>query len=158
MRDLLFNRDYRPLGRYEYEDYRGYQSRGQTYYGRDESTASAPKYGTQGSATQDRYSGSTFAKSGGFNDSKYKNKSGSYNDSSIATPGGDRTPRSFGSGKPPEAAPPAAAASGPSPPRSMPRPSSPPRRFGEVAATQFLSPRLRQQHHQRRRPPRRTAT
>ena len=98
MRDLLFNRDYRPLYRGEYEDYRGYQSRGQTYYGRDESTASAPKYGTQGSATQNRYSGSTFAKSGGFNDSKYKNQSGSYNGSKYATPGGDRTPRSFGSG------------------------------------------------------------
>jgi hypothetical protein len=125
MRDLLFNRDYRPLQRGEYEDYRGYQNRGQTYYGRDESTASAPKYGTQGSATQNRYSGSTFAQKGGFNDSKYKNQSGSYNGSKYATPGGDRTPRSFGNGSSrPQASPPRSA------PRSMPRPSSPPRRFG----------------------------
>ena len=132
MRDLLFNRDYRPLQRGEYEDYRGYQNRGQTYYGRDESTASAPKYGTQGSATQNRYSGSTFAKGGGFNDSKYKNQSGSYSGSKYATPGGDRTPKSFGngSGSRPQASPPASRSFRPSPPRSAPRPSSPPRRFG----------------------------
>jgi hypothetical protein len=133
MRDLLFNRDYRPLPRGEYEDYRGYQSRGQTYYGRDDRTASAPKYGTQGSATQDRYSGSTFARKGGFNDSKYRNQSGGYNSSKYATPGGDRTPKSFGSGgnsRRPEATAPPSRSYRPSPPRSMPRPSSPPRRFG----------------------------
>ena len=61
MRDLLFNRDYRPLGRYEYEDYYRYRERNQTYYGRDDSNGAAPKYGTQGTATQNRYSGSTFA-------------------------------------------------------------------------------------------------
>ena len=46
LRDLLWGRSYRPLPSGEYENYRSYQSRGRTYYGRDES-ASAPKYGTR---------------------------------------------------------------------------------------------------------------
>ena len=75
MRDLLFNHSYRPLGRYEFEDYRSYQSTGRTYYGRDEA-AGTPRYGSQGTATADRYSGSSYAKSGGFKDSKYASKSG----------------------------------------------------------------------------------
>ena len=94
MRDLLFNHDYRPYDRYEYYNYRTYYDRRQTYYGNEGS--SAPKYGTAGTTTQERYSGSTFAKSGGFKDSKYASKPGGYSDSKYATPGGDRTPKSFG--------------------------------------------------------------
>jgi len=41
MRDLLFNRGYQPVERGEWEGYRTYHSRGQTYYGQD-SGASAP--------------------------------------------------------------------------------------------------------------------
>ena len=41
MRDLLFNHQYRPLDRYEWEGYRTYQSRGQTYYGRTHARATA---------------------------------------------------------------------------------------------------------------------
>ena len=131
MRDLLFNRDYRPLDRYEYEDYRNYRQRNQTYYGRDTATGATPKYGTSGTATQERYSGSTFSKSGGFKDSKYASKPGRYRDSQYATPSmrdpnGDHSGRTFGSGasRPlsPRMAPRAA-------PRSMPR-SSPGRTFG----------------------------
>lgn len=70
MRDLLFNRDYRAPDTREWENYRSSQRRGQTYYGRDETTQ-APRYGTTGSATQSRYSGSTYARRGGFSDSKY---------------------------------------------------------------------------------------
>jgi hypothetical protein len=126
MRDLLFNRDYRPLDRYEYENYRRYEDRRQTYYG--EGTGGGQKYGTAGSTTQDRYSGSTFARGGGFKDSKYASKSGSYGSSKYASPGGDRQGQTFGKH---EAAPPPARSYRPTPaPRpSMPR-SSPGRSFG----------------------------
>jgi hypothetical protein len=132
MRDLLFNHQYRPFERYEYYDYRTYQQRNQTYYGRDTETSS-PKYGTAGSTTQERYSGSTFAKGGGFKDSKYASKPGGYRDSQYSTPmarqpGADHGPRKFGSGS--SAAPPPSRSYRPSPsPRpSMPR--SPGRSFG----------------------------
>ena len=45
MRDLLFNRSYRPLDYREYHDYYTYRQRNETYYGRDTATQ-APKYGT----------------------------------------------------------------------------------------------------------------
>jgi hypothetical protein len=120
MRDLLFNHQYRPLDRGQYEDFRGYQSRGKTYYGRD--------YGTQGQATRERYSGSSYAQSGGFRDSKYASKPGGYRDSKYATPG-NTAPKQFG--RRPDAAPPSYRPS----PRSSPRPSMPRsmpsgRRFG----------------------------
>jgi hypothetical protein len=130
MRDLLWNHQYVPLDRYEWEGYRTYYSRGQTYYGGGTgATQSAPRYGTQGSATQSRYSTSTFAQKGGFKDSKYASGSGgSYSNSKYATPGGDRTPKQFGTGSRSDgqrASP---------PPASRPRPTyrapSPPRRFG----------------------------
>ena len=44
MRDLLFNRDYRPLDRREYQDYRTYRQRNQTYYGRETPHRARPKY------------------------------------------------------------------------------------------------------------------
>ena len=47
MRDLLFNRSYRPLDYREYHDYYTYRQRNETYYGRDTATQ-APKYGTSG--------------------------------------------------------------------------------------------------------------
>lgn len=101
LRDLLFNHDYRPLDRYEWDGYYGSRRSGQTYYGRDEEH-NAPKYGTAGSSTQDRYSGSTFAKSGGFRSSEYASHSGSYSGSKYATPSSrlpesERGARSFGS-------------------------------------------------------------
>lgn len=95
MRDLLFNYRYQPLPRYDYDQYRDYRSRGQTYYGRDEAS-SAPKYGSQGTTTADRYAGSSYAKSGGFRDSQYASKKGNYRDSQYATPGGSSTPKRFG--------------------------------------------------------------
>ena len=131
LRDLLFNNRYTPVDRYDWEQYRTYRSRGQTYYGRDAGAGqSAPKYGTQGTTTQDRYSGSTFAKRGGFRDSQYASKGGSYSGSKYASPGGDRSPRQFGGGsrrEEPHAAPPPRYR--PSP-RPSYRPPSAPRRFG----------------------------
>jgi hypothetical protein len=134
MRDLLFNHDYRPLGRYEWEGYRDYRSSGRTYYGRDESYGQAPKYGTQGTSTQSRYAGSTFAKSGGFKDSPYASKSGGYRDSKFASPNAanpnaDHSPQHFGSGSSqPHSAP---SAPRPSSPRPSYRPPSGARRFGK---------------------------
>jgi hypothetical protein len=125
MRDLFFNHQYRPLDRGQYEDFRSYQSRGQTYYGRD--------YGTQGQATRERYSDSKYAQGGGFRDSKFASKPGKYRDSDYATPSGQTAPRKFGtgggSGSSPSYRP---APSRPSSPRPSfsPRPSSPGRRFG----------------------------
>jgi len=118
MRDLLFNHDYRPIDRYEWDGYRDNWSRGRTYYGSDPSNHNAPRYGTSGTSTADRYSGSSYAKSGGFKDSKYASKSGNYRDSKFASPNAsnpnaDHSPQHFGSG------------SGSSAPRSAPRPSSP---------------------------------
>ena len=139
MRDLLFNRNYRPLDYREYHDYSTYRQRNETYYGRDTATQS-PKYGTSGTATQEHYSGSTFAKGGGFKDSKYASKAGGYRDSQFSTPmardpNADHSPRKFGSGsrasEMPHAAPPPSRSYRPAPTPyrpSMPRSSG--RSFG----------------------------
>jgi hypothetical protein len=127
MRDLLFNRSYRPVDPYDYYGYRTYQERRQTYYGETPGSGGA-KYGTGGATTQERYSGSTFAKGGGFKDSKYASKPGGYSSSKYASPGGDRQGQSFGR----QSSPPASKSFRPSPAPSrpsMPR-SSPGRSFG----------------------------
>ncbi len=139
MRDLLFNHSYRPLDYREYHDYTTYRQRNETYYGRD-TTTQAPKYGTAGTATQERYSGSTFAKGGGFSDSKYASKAGGYRDSQYSTPSArdpnaDHSPRKFGSGsrpaEQPRAAPPPSRSYRPSPTPYRPSmPRSPGRSFG----------------------------
>jgi hypothetical protein len=128
MRDLLFNRNYRPLERGDWDGYRSSQNSGQTYYGGD---SGGQRYGTNGSTTQKSYSGSTFAQGGGFRDSKYANKSGSYRSSPYASPSardpGSSAPRTFG--KTPSS--PAPRTFRPSPaPRSFSMPRSAPRRFG----------------------------
>ena len=137
MRDLLFNHSYRPLDPYEWEGYRASQRNGQTYYGRD-TASGTPKYGTQGTATQDRYSGSTFARGGGFRDSQYASKSGSYRNSPYAGPaarqpnGPEAAPKRFGRlDNEPHAAPPPSRGFRPAPSRpSFRPPSGVGRRFG----------------------------
>jgi hypothetical protein len=133
LRDLLFNRSYRPIDRYDWDGYRGSSQRGQTYYGRDEQVGGAPRYGSQGTATQERYSGSSYARSGGFRDSQYASKSGSYRNSPFSspaarTPGGSSEGKRFGQAAPPSR-------SYQPPPRPSPRPSFRPpsvgRRFGK---------------------------
>lgn len=133
MRDLLFNHSYTPLGRSEWDDYYSYQRRGQTYYGHDETINSAPKYGTQGSTTQDRYSGSTYAKGGGFKNSPFASKSGSYRNGPFSSPNAsnpnaNHAPQHFGNGASPAPSAPRYRPSAPSPRPSF-RPSAP-RRFG----------------------------
>jgi hypothetical protein len=131
LRDLLFNHSYRPLPRDDWEGYRTYRDRGQTYYGRDYES-NAPKYGTNGTTTQDRYAGSTYGQSGGFRNSPYASKSGSYRDSPYATPGArnpgeDSSPRTFGRNRP--SAPPERSFH-PAPRPSFRPPPSAGRRFG----------------------------
>jgi hypothetical protein len=132
MRDLLFHGSYRPIDYGEWRDYRTYQSTGRTYYGND-AVAGLPKYGTQGTATADRYSGSTFGKSGGFRNSQYASKSGNYRDSHFATPNAgnpdaDHSPKRFGSGGGKPAEP--HFTPRPAAPRPTFRPPSVGRRFG----------------------------
>jgi hypothetical protein len=135
MRDLLFNHSYRPLEYREYHEYYTYRQRNETYYGRDTATQ-APRYGTSGTATQEHYSGSTFAKGGGFKDSKFASKPGGYRDSQYSTPmakdpNADHSPRKFGSGSGPAAAPPPSRSYRPAPAPSRPSmPRSPGRSFG----------------------------
>jgi hypothetical protein len=100
MRDLLFNHSYRPLPQDDWDGYRYSRERGQTYYGRD-FESEAPKYGTNGTVTQDRYAGSNYARSGGFRDSPYAAKPGGYRSSPYSSPSarnGDEesSPRVFG--------------------------------------------------------------
>jgi hypothetical protein len=129
LRDLLFNHNYRPFDSYEYEGYRTERSRGRTYYGNDPERGT-PKYGSQGTATQDRYSGSKYAQSGGFRSSQYASKPGGYRDSQYASPsmrepGFGNAPKSFGrSGGAASPAPRAA----PAPHSYRPAPSRPPMR------------------------------
>lgn len=131
MRDLLFNHSYRSPMPYDYDGYYSSRRSGQTYYGKE--------YGTSGAATQERYAGSTFGKSGGFRDSQFASKSGGYRDSKFSSPSArdpnaDHSPRRFGSGSRPDeprAAPPPPRTYRPSPaPRPSSRPSSPGRSFG----------------------------
>jgi hypothetical protein len=133
LRDLLFNHYYRAPEPFEYDGYWSSRRSGQTYYGR-ESAGGAPRYGTQGTATQDRYAGSTFAHGGGFRDSQYASKSGSYRNSPYAGPGArapggvEAEPKRFG--KSGGAAPPARGfRPAPSRPSFRP-PSGMGRRFG----------------------------
>jgi hypothetical protein len=132
LRDLLFNHNYRPFDRYEWEDYRSYSIRGQTYYGHD-AASNAPKYGSQGTATQKGYSSSNYAKSGGFRDSQYASKSGTYRSSqyaspSVRDPNADHSPKTFGHSSPPSAPPARTYRPAPAPSRSPSR--SPGRSFG----------------------------
>jgi len=129
LRDLLFNHSYRPLPRDDWDAYRSSQSRGQTYYGRD-AESGAPKYGSRGSATQERYSGSTYAQHGGFRNSPYASKSGSFRDSPYASR--EAEPRSFGRNASPGGGPRAEPEHSfhPSPRPSFRPPSGGGRRFG----------------------------
>jgi hypothetical protein len=126
MRDLLFNRGYRPIDPYDYYGYRTYYERRQPYYG--EAPGGGFRYGTGGATTQERYSGSTFAKSGGFKDSKYASKPGGFGSSKYASQGDNRSGQSFGR----QASPPSDRGFRPSPAPSRPSAprSSPGRTFG----------------------------
>ena len=134
LRDLLWNHNYRPFDRYEWDGYYSSRSSGHTYYGRDEASGGA-RYGTAGTATQERYSGSTFAKSGGFKDSQFASKSGGYRDSKFASPNArdpnaDHGAKTFGSHPAEPHVTPPSRSYKPSTPRPSFRPPSSGRSFG----------------------------
>ncbi|HUP05053.1 MAG TPA: hypothetical protein VMU19_13750 [Bryobacteraceae bacterium] len=130
LRDLLFRHDYRPIERGDWDSYRDYQTRGQTYYGHDEG---GQRYGTQGSATQQRYAGSSYAQGGGFKDSQYASKPGGFGSSRYASPSGGEPGKSFGRNSSPESGhfspPPRSFHPAPAP-RSFHMPSGGGHRFG----------------------------
>ena len=70
MRELLWNRDYRPVVVDDFNAYRTARRAGQVYYGQ-QTPASPPQYGTHGSFTQTRYAQSRYAQAGGFKNSLY---------------------------------------------------------------------------------------
>ena len=70
MRELLWNRNYRPVVIDDFNAYRTARRSGQIYYGQ-QTPASPPQYGTHGSFTQTRYAQSRYAQSGGFKSSAY---------------------------------------------------------------------------------------
>ena len=134
MRDLLFNHSYRPIERYDWEGFHSSWGSGRSYYGRDEA-AGAQRYGSQGTATHDRYAGSSYARSGGFRDSQYASKSGSYRNSPYSSPGShdpnaDHGARHFGHGGGEEPHAPGFHAAPRPAPRPAFRPPSMPRHFG----------------------------
>ncbi len=104
MRDLLFHNSYQPIPTYEYESYRNAQRTGSVYYGRDE--GGQPKFGSHGTFTQRRYSGSQYVQqhsSGGFGSSGYSSRPGaSSSGGDYGTRFGNRpnspSGRTFGSG------------------------------------------------------------
>jgi len=70
MRELFWGPRYQPI---YINEYRGYQSAvnyGRTYYGQS-TPAAPPKYGSHGTFTEQRYSGSRYVQSGGFKGSGY---------------------------------------------------------------------------------------
>jgi hypothetical protein len=70
MRDLLWGRDYQPVYINEYHGYQTAMRSGQSYYG-PSTRVGPPKYGSHGTFTQQRYSGSRYVQSGGFKGSGY---------------------------------------------------------------------------------------
>ncbi len=73
LRELLWNRDYRPVMARDYNSYWTAQRSGRTYYGQETPT-SAPKYGTHGTFTQSHYASSRYVQSGGFKGSAYASR------------------------------------------------------------------------------------
>lgn len=106
MRELFWGRSYQPIPTFEWQGYHTAQSRGQTYYGHDTVT-NAPKFGSHGTFTANRYANSRYMQTGGgFGASKYASGGGGFGSSRYSTgqarPGGsfhsrDSAPHRFGS-------------------------------------------------------------
>jgi hypothetical protein len=101
LRELLWGRYYPPFTPYDYQEYRSTWSRGRTYYGHEQYGGSTvPRYGTNGTYTQRRYADSTFARNGGYRDSRFANQGGGYKGSRFESPssrsGQSSEPHTFG--------------------------------------------------------------
>jgi hypothetical protein len=70
LRELLWGHAYRPIYVNEYNGYQTAMRAGRTWYGQ-ETPSSAPKYGSHGTFTQQRYAGSRYVQSGGYGGSAY---------------------------------------------------------------------------------------
>lgn len=78
MRELFWGPSYHPIVVNEYNTYYSYARSGRTWYGEVPGSAgsapAAPKYGTHGTFTQQRYAGSRYVQSGGFKSSAYSSR------------------------------------------------------------------------------------
>jgi len=95
MRELLWNRNYRPVVIDDFRAYRTARQAGHIYYGQ-QTPASPPQYGTHGTFTQTRYAQSRYAQSGGFKSSLYASHRESGSTQSFARPRSAEPPTSFG--------------------------------------------------------------
>jgi hypothetical protein len=85
LRELLWNRDYRPVAAGDYGAYRMAQRSGSSYYGQ-QTPASPPKYGSHGTFTQTHYADSRYVQAGGFKGSAYAARGSGVNGSARAEP------------------------------------------------------------------------
>jgi hypothetical protein len=76
LRELLWNRDYRPVAVADYGAYRMAARSGTSYYGQ-QTPNSAPKYGSHGTFTQSHYADSRYVQSGSFKGSAYASRGSS---------------------------------------------------------------------------------
>jgi hypothetical protein len=113
MRELFWGRNYyQPIVINEYNGYYNAYRSGRTYYGQSSPTA-PPRYGTQGTYTQQRYSNSRYVQSGGFKNSAYANHPAPaaapaerrYGSSPAAAPSDNSQGKRFGHPAEPGAAP-----------------------------------------------------
>jgi hypothetical protein len=82
LRELLWNRDYRPVAVGDYGGYRMAQRSGSSYYGQ-QTPASPPKYGSHGTFTQTHYADSRYVQAGGFKGSAYAARASGSNSASA---------------------------------------------------------------------------
>ncbi len=96
MRDLLWNRSYRPVEIYEFRNYTYAQQHGQTYYGGTVNSSTGKsattsgteqKYGSHGTFTQSHYASSRYVSSGTYSGSKYATSGGTYRGSGYQSGG-----------------------------------------------------------------------
>ncbi len=87
MRELFWGPRYQPIYINEYHGYQNAMRSGRTYYGQ-ESPAAPPKYGSHGTFTEQRYSGSRYVQSGGFKGSGYASSRGAAESSRSAPSSG----------------------------------------------------------------------
>lgn len=100
MRELFWGRYYQPIPVFEWNSYHSNWARGRVYYGHDPVT-NAPKFGSRGTFTANRYATSRYLTTGGgFSRSKYApgNRAFDSRPSRSFSRGSDSAPHRFGNG------------------------------------------------------------